>query len=779
MKRHQRQFCISRFEPLERRIFLSTLYVDAAGDDANPGTIDQPFKTIDRVNHATLSAGDTVAFAGGQTFDGNLVLAQSGTADNPITITSYGTGRATLFAGQGDGIFAENVGGIHITNIDLAGASFDHPMLDVTSLSADAAAGATTITLASLKDLKANQIILLDGPNPEQVYIGALPASGTTVALRAGTHLAFAHAASTPVRSFAEKVRDGIEFVNTSDHVIGHVQIDHVNIRGFAGVFPSAGISIIGQSQANGFSDVSITDSVLEKNGPAGIFIAGTAKPDDFANHNITISRVHADHNCFNCEEAYLTSTVTETVHYPNLAIEEGIAVFDSQDVTIDRVTAGGNGKYSGTVGIWFSRVDRGVIQHAEAYGTVSGNGTDGDGIDLDGSTTNSVIQYCYTHDNDGGGLALYSFGNSTPLAIRQSLAKPAAPGDRSIEVASTNGIMPGAVILVGPFDLAPDRVRVDAKYVPGSTTVPLAIPIAHRHESGALVGIPGTLTAAAAKGDTQINTDFVDGLQPGQYLVLGRKDVDLEQIPIADNYLPGSKTIPLKHPLALDHPLRDMARFSIVPANHDNAIRFNISENDGRKIPLGGIVIWSDGLNNAGVVRDSFIHNNTVFMSPMAIKSTEPSTPIRVFGQVPTNIRIVDNLLISSAPGGAIVDIANPAGPKNVEFLGNHYWAIKGPAGAQFNGKMFDQLQAWQAATGQEILDGKSLAVDGDPHLAKPGSAGTVGSWDRLANISAYTPTAPLPSTFILKEIGDLDFLGHPIPPGTSFPGAVEFTAK
>ena len=34
----------------------------------------------------------------------------------------------------------------------------------------------------------------------------------------------------------------------------------------------------------------------------------------------------------------------------------------------------------------------------------------DGDGFDLDGGVTNSVIQYCYSHDNDGPGLMLYGY---------------------------------------------------------------------------------------------------------------------------------------------------------------------------------------------------------------------------------------------------------------------------------------------------------------------------------------------------------------------------------
>ena len=63
-------------------------------------------------------------FEGGQTWTGtNLYLTSAGTAGNPVTIGSYGTGRATLSMGSNDGIYAYNVGGYVIENLNVTGIS--------------------------------------------------------------------------------------------------------------------------------------------------------------------------------------------------------------------------------------------------------------------------------------------------------------------------------------------------------------------------------------------------------------------------------------------------------------------------------------------------------------------------------------------------------------------------------------------------------------------------------------------------------------------------------
>lgn len=71
----------------------ATYYVSAAGSDSNSGTSEgSAWQTIDKVNAATLSAGDQVLFRRGDTFRGTLTPHASGTSGNPIRFDAYGSG---------------------------------------------------------------------------------------------------------------------------------------------------------------------------------------------------------------------------------------------------------------------------------------------------------------------------------------------------------------------------------------------------------------------------------------------------------------------------------------------------------------------------------------------------------------------------------------------------------------------------------------------------------------------------------------------------------------
>ncbi|MEZ2372650.1 discoidin domain-containing protein [Arthrobacter sp. RCC_34] len=76
----------------------TTYYVDAsAGNDAGTGTsVATPWRSLDKVNASSFAPGDSVLFKGGSSWTGSLTVTSSGTAGAPITIGSYGTGRARI-----------------------------------------------------------------------------------------------------------------------------------------------------------------------------------------------------------------------------------------------------------------------------------------------------------------------------------------------------------------------------------------------------------------------------------------------------------------------------------------------------------------------------------------------------------------------------------------------------------------------------------------------------------------------------------------------------------
>ncbi|TSD67297.1 hypothetical protein FFF34_007845 [Inquilinus sp. KBS0705] len=85
-------------------------YVNNNGDDTQPGTRNKPFKTIQKLNSIKLQPGSKVYLAGNQVFTGPLILTadESSTTSKPITITSYGGGKATIDGGKGQAILVNS-----------------------------------------------------------------------------------------------------------------------------------------------------------------------------------------------------------------------------------------------------------------------------------------------------------------------------------------------------------------------------------------------------------------------------------------------------------------------------------------------------------------------------------------------------------------------------------------------------------------------------------------------------------------------------------------------
>ena len=82
-----------------------------SGSDAAAGTQLAPWKSVAKVNAASLAPGDIVRFAGGATWNAMLAPAASGTTAAPIVFSTYGAGRAVL-----DGAGATGYAGIAVTN---------------------------------------------------------------------------------------------------------------------------------------------------------------------------------------------------------------------------------------------------------------------------------------------------------------------------------------------------------------------------------------------------------------------------------------------------------------------------------------------------------------------------------------------------------------------------------------------------------------------------------------------------------------------------------------
>ena len=160
------------------------------------------------------------------------------------------------------------------------------------------------------------------------------------------------------------------------------------------------------------------------------------------------------------------------------------------------------------------------------------------------------------------------------------------------------------------------------------------------------------------------------------------------------------------------------------------NVVRYNISENDGRKHGYGAIHCGGD-------ISRCDIYHNTIFVSPAA-----SGTPKGIVA-AGANMRFCNNLIVAT---GGLPLIQGEEGPGLI-VAGNSYWSGDGPFRIDWGGKGYESLDAWRAATGQEKAGGEDTGLTAGPKLTDPGNGGSLDDADRLEAVTAYRlrPDSPL----------------------------------
>jgi hypothetical protein len=212
--------------------------------------------------------------------------------------------------------------------------------------------------------------------------------------LNAGTNIAIA---ATNVSYF---VVSNLNFVgagnlNTNDGIRficdlpGNVLLPSLVIDGVeVSQFGASGINIGGWQGRSGFRDVSILNSSSHHNIRSGISIFAFT-PE--SNENVHITRCQTYENR---GDAVLAGS--------------GIVVGGVKHALVELCVSYENGKFSqiqGPVGIWAYDSADVTLQLNESHHNHSITGYDGGGFDFDINTRHSVMQYNYSHDNDGPGL--------------------------------------------------------------------------------------------------------------------------------------------------------------------------------------------------------------------------------------------------------------------------------------------------------------------------------------------------------------------------------------
>ena len=76
------------------------------GDDSNDGSVNAPWRTIEKIHEYKFAPGDSVFFSRGSVFNSGFVINRSGRSGKPIVFTAYGVGPKPVFSN------------IHYTNLN-------------------------------------------------------------------------------------------------------------------------------------------------------------------------------------------------------------------------------------------------------------------------------------------------------------------------------------------------------------------------------------------------------------------------------------------------------------------------------------------------------------------------------------------------------------------------------------------------------------------------------------------------------------------------------------
>ncbi len=186
----------------------------------------------------------------------------------------------------------------------------------------------------------------------------------------------------------------------TNGQRLDGLRINNVEARGFG----QLGI-LIGGAYA-GFEHVLVTNCALHDNLHGGMEVAGRLPWGATA-------YAHADVLVSHCQ----TYDNTGDPNFVQNHSGSGIVFYQIDGGVMEYCTSWNNGALcrstSGGVGLWTCSSRSVVIQHCESFGNRTSGG-DGGGFDIDGGSVNCVLQYNYSHDNDGPGLMVYTYAYAT-----------------------------------------------------------------------------------------------------------------------------------------------------------------------------------------------------------------------------------------------------------------------------------------------------------------------------------------------------------------------------
>jgi len=190
----------------------------------------------------------------------------------------------------------------------------------------------------------------------------------------------------------SETSQDGIRLENYNTNAVrsGYL-VTNCSITGYA----ENGVDFGGDTSSEGVNDLTLSNDTIYGNTMNGIESWANGAEN---NTNILIT---------NCQVYGNTGNGTANTN------GSGIMLQGLDGATVEYNSVYDNGaKGNGGVGIWCYDSNDVMFQYNQSYDNHTEGGDDGDGFDFDSNTSNSIMQYNYAANNDGGGFELDNWEN-------------------------------------------------------------------------------------------------------------------------------------------------------------------------------------------------------------------------------------------------------------------------------------------------------------------------------------------------------------------------------
>ncbi len=358
-----------------------TYYVsnsNPAASDSNNGTSDStPWLTINKVNTSTFNPGDQILFNKGCTWREQLIVPSSGSAGNPITFGSYGTGTNPVISGLGNNGAALSGFRVYSGNVWQIPLATQPYALIISTLP-----GAAALT-----------------PSPPVAGVSDVNAAGSWLW---ASNVLYVYSAGTPDGTILAPAISPLVELNAKSYIT----LNGLTISGGNAPAWNSGI-IDGTRAASNY--INITNCAVNQNCGCGISLAQSSY--DVLDSNV-ITYNYGEGVQFYLNNGY---TSTQNTFSNNLLHDNaGPAFYTCSDAAVDQLTyfsIYGNTSYNNSSGLYPGEMSYSNIYNNVLYGNTNKTG-EVYGIGIACSNYNNVYNNII-HDNGNKGIDLY--GDTTP----------------------------------------------------------------------------------------------------------------------------------------------------------------------------------------------------------------------------------------------------------------------------------------------------------------------------------------------------------------------------